>query len=172
TYVPPGGFPWVLLGYSQVTTLPIAQLASLVGVYGVSALVAGVSSVAAFCVAPTSRQGRSRLTAVMMMALTILALAIWGSRRVARSDWTRAGEPLQVGLVQGNVDQAQKWNGARSTSIFKDYLRMTRQAIGNGAEIVLWPESSTPFMFEEDHPAAEQVRTLARQARVSILLGS
>src|SRR5262249_40656317 len=71
-----------------------------------------------------------------------------------------------------NVDQAQKWNGARSTSIFKDYLRMTRQAIGNGAEIVLWPESSTPFMFEEDHPAAEQVRTLARQARVSILLGS
>ncbi len=34
------GFPWVLLGYSQVTVLPIAQVASLFGVYGVSALVA------------------------------------------------------------------------------------------------------------------------------------
>ena len=38
------GFPWVLLGYSQVTVLPIAQLASLFGVYGVSALVASVSA--------------------------------------------------------------------------------------------------------------------------------
>ncbi|PWT83973.1 MAG: apolipoprotein N-acyltransferase [Blastocatellia bacterium] len=170
TYVPPGGFPWVLLGYSQVTTLPIAQLASLVGVYGVSALVASVSAVAAFCVAPTPP--RRRMVAVVTMALVIVALATWGSRRVVRSDWSRAGEPLQVGIIQGNVDQAEKWNGARSTAIFKDYLRMTRQAIGNGAEIVLWPESSTPFMFEEDHPAAEQVRTLARQARVPILLGS
>ena len=34
------GFPWVLLGYSQATVLPIAQLASVFGVYGVSALVA------------------------------------------------------------------------------------------------------------------------------------
>ena len=38
------GFPWVLLGYSQTTVLPIAQLASVVGVYGVSALVASVSA--------------------------------------------------------------------------------------------------------------------------------
>jgi apolipoprotein N-acyltransferase len=28
------GFPWALLGYSQVTVLPIAQLASVTGIYG------------------------------------------------------------------------------------------------------------------------------------------
>ena len=33
------GFPWVLLGYSQATVLPVAQLASVTGVYGLSALV-------------------------------------------------------------------------------------------------------------------------------------
>ena len=37
------GFPWVLLGYSQATVLPIAQLASVFGVYGVSVLVAAVA---------------------------------------------------------------------------------------------------------------------------------
>ena len=31
------GFPWELLGYSQATVLPIAQIASVVGVYGLSA---------------------------------------------------------------------------------------------------------------------------------------
>jgi apolipoprotein N-acyltransferase len=56
--------------------------------------------------------------------------------------------------------------------IFQNYLRMTRQAIGEGAQLVLWPESSTPFYFEEDRPGAEMVRTLARQTGVPILLGS
>jgi len=38
------GFPWVLLGYSQASVLPIAQLASIFGVYGVSALVVLVNA--------------------------------------------------------------------------------------------------------------------------------
>ena len=39
-----GGFPWVLLGYSQTTVLPVAQLASVFGVYGLSAVVALVNA--------------------------------------------------------------------------------------------------------------------------------
>ena len=42
------GFPWALLGYSQVTVLPVAQIASVVGVYGLSALVALVSTSVAY----------------------------------------------------------------------------------------------------------------------------
>src|SRR4029079_10873393 len=91
---------------------------------------------------------------------------------VSRAELTRVGEPLQVGLIQRNVDQAAKTLAARAASIFQDYLRMTRQAIGTGAQLVMWPESSAPFMFNEDRPAAEQVRTLARQAHVPILIGS
>jgi len=60
----------------------------------------------------------------------------------------------------------------RAAGIFQDYLRMTRQAIREGAEFVIWPESSTPFRFEDDLLAAAQIRTLAQQARAPILLGS
>jgi apolipoprotein N-acyltransferase len=170
TYIPPGGFPWVLLGYSQASSLPVAQLASVVGVYGLSALVASVSAAAAFTVATTST--RQRVAALGAVALVILMVAVWGSQRIARGYWTTAGESLKVGVVQGNVDQEQKWNADRAATIFQDYLRMTRQAIGGGAELVVWPESATPFFFEEDHAAADRVRTLVRQARVPILFGS
>jgi apolipoprotein N-acyltransferase len=164
------GFPWVLLGYSQAEVLPIAQLASLFGVYGVSALVAAVSAAAAHVAIADER--RFRLAAVV--AAMLLVVGMWGGRRAATAEWTKLGEPVRVGLVQGNVDQAQKWDPARASFIFQNYVNMTRQAIGRGAQLVLWPESSTPFRFEEaaGHGETEQLRALAAQARVPILIGS
>jgi apolipoprotein N-acyltransferase len=177
------GFPWVLLGYSQVTVLPIAQIASIVGVFGLSALVAAVSAALAFAaLSPTDNRvgsGVSRTYTSSLpylpfaaVATIIFVLAAWGSARVARSELTRQGDAVRIGLIQGNVEESERQTPAMQPAIFQNYLRMTRQAIGEGAELVLWPESSTPFYFEEDRPGADLVRTLARQARVPILLGS
>jgi apolipoprotein N-acyltransferase len=70
------------------------------------------------------------------------------------------------------VDQAEKWNPTRGPAFFREYLRMTQEAIAQGAQFVLWPESAIAFHFEEDRAGADRVRALARQAKVSILLGS
>ena len=168
------GFPWVLLGYSQASVLPIAQFASLFGVYGVSMLVASVSAALATHVASHHLHlGHGRQLAPLAIVFAIVvAVAAWGSRRVAIAEWTHTGESIRVGLIQGNIDQNDKIDPARTSAIFQDYLRMTRQAIREGAEFVIWPESSTPFQFEDDLLAAAQIRTLAQQARVPILFGS
>ena len=42
---------------------------------------------------------------------------------------------------------------------------MTRQALGAGATFIIWPESSTPFYFEQDSCAAATIRRLARSRR-------
>jgi apolipoprotein N-acyltransferase len=160
------GFPWVLLGYSQAFTLPIAQFASILGVYGLSALVAAVSASLA-CAAVQ----RSYAPAAATFTILLL-IAAWGAVRVGRAELTRLGEPVRVGLVQGNVDQAEKWDPARATSIFARHLALSEQAIDDGAELVVWPESSTPFTFERDQGAADAVRDLARESGVPILLGS
>jgi apolipoprotein N-acyltransferase len=172
------GFPWVLLGYSQAPVLPVAQLASVVGVFGVSGLVAGVSAACAYAAVhqvfrhPGSASARSAYMPLAAMLAVVVGVGAWGSWRVRAGTLTRAGEPVTVGLIQGNVDQADKWDQRRASGIFADYLKMTRQAIGEGAEVVLWPESSIPFYFEEDPVGAEQVRAIARQARVPLLVGS
>jgi hypothetical protein len=102
----------------------------------------------------------------------VAAVIAWGSVRIRGGELTRSGQPIRVGLIQGNVDQGQKWDTARSAAIFEDYLNKTREAIGRGAALVIWPESSTPFRFEEDSAGAAQIRTLARQTGVSIIFGS
>jgi apolipoprotein N-acyltransferase len=160
------GFPWALLGYSQASVLPIAQIASIVGVFGVSGLIVCTS---AACVGIAIRRAYVPAAAVLV---SIVAIGWWGSARVKDAPLTRSGEPLRVGLVQGNVDQAVKWDVSRSTAIFNEYLTLTREAIARGAALVIWPESSTPFRFEEDLQGAAQVRALAKEHHVTLLFGS
>src|SRR5262245_43759119 len=115
------GFPWVLLGNSQVTVLPIAQLASVAGVYGLSALLVLVSAalVLAF---DRSLFARPRLLPLAAVLVLIAVIATWGSRRLADSAWTHEGDTVRVGLIQGNVDQGIKWDPQRASSIFDTYI--------------------------------------------------
>jgi apolipoprotein N-acyltransferase len=164
-----GGFPWVPLGNSQVDVLPIAQLASVVGVYGLSACVAAVNVavVTAFL-----SSGRRRLVTVAAAALAIVTAGAWGSWRIARAELLADAPPLRVGLVQANIAQDDKWDPRQARRIITTYMAMSRDVVKRGAEFVIWPESSTPAMFEEDPAINETVRTLATELRVPLLFGS
>ena len=164
-----GGFPWVPLGNSQVTVLSVAQLASVLGVYGISALVAFVNASIAYAMLTT---GRARAAAVTSAAVVLVATGAWGTMRIADGSLTRGGTPIRVGLIQGNIPQDEKWKADEARRIFTTYMAMTRDAVRRGAEYVIWPESSTPFMFEEDPVGQAAVRALAREVRVPILFGS
>ncbi len=163
------GFPWVPLGNSQIDVAPIAQAASLVGVYGLSALVVlGSVAIAWLVVAPP---GRGRLGPVAAVAVLISGVALWGSTRVGGGALLTSGTPIRVALVQGNVAQGQKWDPAFEDLIYRRYLAMSRGAVAQGATLVVWPESATPFFFEE-HPAAEALRLLARETGARLFVGS
>jgi apolipoprotein N-acyltransferase len=163
------GFPWELLGYSQVTVLPVAQLASIVGVYGLSFFVAMVSAACAY-VALERRAARWSVLGVV--AAVVAATGVWGAMRVRAHPLTGEGTPIRVGVLQGNVPQDQKWDPALSDAIMQRYVDMTREAISRGARFVVWPESSTPFNYEEEPARAEPLRRLAREANLTMLIGS
>jgi apolipoprotein N-acyltransferase len=163
-----GGFPWIPLGNTMVTLLPLAQLASLTGVYGLSLFVALVNVGFALGSLMT---GRPRLIAAGATLLLIATLSIWGGQRMAANTLVTQGTPIRVGLIQANIAQVDKWNPDRAGMIVERYQQLTRQALAAGAEFILWPESSTPFYFEED-PQGAVVRRLVQQAGKPLLLGS
>ena len=163
------GFPWLLLGYSQTTVLPIAQFASVVGVFGMSALVAQVSTALAY--AAVSRSARSTFV-VAATAAVVIAVTLWGDRRLENGRLISEGRQVRVALVQGNIPQDQKWDDAYAEAILNAYLSLTREAAAKGAQLVIWPESSTPFPFLDDKAGGERIRAMVRETGVELLLGS
>ena len=163
------GFPWALLGYSQVTVLPVAQLASVAGVYGLSALLAAVSTAAAYVVMDGTRR---RWTVVAATAAIVAACVLWGAWRLREGDLRMKGDPVRVAVLQGNIAQEDKWNPALRDAITDRYLGMTRQALASGATFVMWPESSTPFYFERDLVRGAAIRRLAKEGNATLLIGS
>ena len=164
-----GGFPWVLLGYSQVPWLPVAQIASIVGVFGVSTIVAAGNTAIAWALVSSER---SRAIAPVAAVTVLGAIAFWGSFRLSTGTLIAAGRPLRIGIVQGNVPQDQKWDPSQARDIFNRYLRLTVSAINERAQFILWPESATPFYFGVSGVETTALQELARRHHVAILIGS
>jgi len=163
------GFPWALLGYSQVTVLPIAQIASVTGVYGLSGLLA-LTSAAAALVAIDER-ARRWVVAAAVVAL-VGGCALWGRARMAEGSLISVGDPVRVAVVQGNIAQDDKWDPALRDAITSRYLGMTRGAVEERATFIIWPESSVPVPLEEDVVRSGEIRRLAREAGATLLIGS
>lgn len=163
------GFPWELLGYSQSPVLPIIQVASIVGVYGLSALIVMVSAAAAYAAVV---QGARRWRPLAVSAAIVLACGIWGAMRIRAQTLVNAGTPIKVAVLQGNIPELDKWNPALRNGIMSRYLEMTREAIGRGAKFVLWPESATPVPYEQDFVRSAAIRRVAREGKITLLIGS
>ena len=101
-----GGFPWVLLGNSQVTVLPVAQLASVLGVYGVSALVALINAAIAYAMLTTGRRRAGAIAAACCRAGGDRRRGVRGASRDGIAD--AGGTPIRVGLIQANIAQEDK----------------------------------------------------------------
>ena len=122
------------------------------GIYGLSGMVACPSAALALLLVPDGRRVRSRLVVAAALVAVPVFGAAWGAWRVQQQALL-AGPTLRVGLVQGNVPQGQKWDPAYRDAILDRYLSLTRDVARQGVDFVIWPESSTPFVFGRDADA-------------------
>ncbi len=127
------GFPWLALGYSQVDS-PLAGYAPLLGVYGVSwllALSAGLLLLAWL---------RPRQALLWLGVGGLIWLGGWA---LQLQTWTRPlGQPLSVSLLQANVPQSMKWQRNLRDPTLELYGRLTRES--RGSDLVIWPETAVP----------------------------
>jgi len=166
------GLPWALLGYSQYQWIAAIQIADLTSVYGLSFLVVLVNIALAELLQkavgtqqpPAPFRWAPIATAILAMTLTFG----YGYWRLSAETETRA---ITIGLVQANIDQAQKWDAAYRRATIDRYTGLTLQATA-GTDLVIWPEAATPFLFEQERGYQSEVMGLVRSRHVPLLFGS
>jgi apolipoprotein N-acyltransferase len=104
--------------------------------------------------------------------MLVIVVAGTGMLRMADARLTGSGRVVRVGLVQGNVEQDMKWDPKFREPILSRYLRLSREAILSGAQVVVWPEASTPFFLDRDSAYAQPIRALAAQTRTPFVIGT
>jgi apolipoprotein N-acyltransferase len=167
------GFPWNLVGYSLLGSLPLMQLASLFGVYALSLLAVLLFAAPATIFAP-SQSGLAKGRGTFALAALLLVLLVagygWGERRLQAAGLDSTNIRLRV--VQANIDQAEKWRPENSVEIFTDYLELTKSGGGlDDIAIVVWPETAVPFLLADDPEALAAVANVL-PAETTLLVGS
>ncbi len=104
---------------------------------------------------------------VLLAAMPALGRRGWAAGAAGLALWAGLGawrlrqpgppaRDLSVVLVQGDVQEAQKWSRDLAVGIFRRYLDLTAEGVakaGGGPKVVVWPESASPFLVDSD-PAA------------------
>jgi apolipoprotein N-acyltransferase len=174
------GFPWNLLGASQYRMVPLIQIASVTGVYGVSFVVAWFS-VSLLCAgAALMRQsglGRGWAAELMLPLFVAVGTASFGFRQSAHAPVPAA--MLKIALIQPSIPQTVIWDPKEAAARFHQLIHLSEQALTNQPDLLVWPEAAVPSIFRWDTNRVYKGRTiyeattdLARQHKVWLIMGA
>lgn len=170
--------PWALLGHTQYRYLPVIQVASLTGVYGISFLIVMVNRYLADGISVgILREGRPdpppRAYLLKMGALTVVLVALTMGYGVWVRHQTRDADKVSVTVVQGNIPQGIKWNPAFLQANIEKHVALTREASSQyRAQLIVWPESTFPVSLRHDFFFSRTIHRLSTGTRSHLLVGS
>jgi len=175
------GFPWGLLSYSQYNHLHLIQISDILGPYGVSYLIVqtnGVCFLGYSYLKGLPWQGKrvgTRL-AIGSMVLWVCLFTItvaYGRFRIESIDRWVAVSPLKtVSVVQGNIDQAIKWDPQFQEATTQKYVDLSHLTKHDQPDLIVWPETAAPFYFGNSSPLTQQVQRGIIDVNTDFLIGS
>jgi apolipoprotein N-acyltransferase len=167
------GFPWNLLGASQYRAVPLLQVASVSGIYGVSFLVAWLSVSLVGSALLIGRQPSRRWQAFALLAppfCAVFVASLWGTLKVLQHP--PPGRTLKAALIQPSIPQTLIWDERENTNRFSQLVKLSEAALATRPDLLIWPEAALPTMLRYNEDTAKAVIKLARDHHVWIVLGS
>ena len=160
------GFPWNLLGISQVDNVALCRIAATTGVYGISfeIVLVNVALAAAFLV---PREKRFALLAAALAAAAVLQAGRLVDAPPAQADHAAL-------LVQQNIPVSVDWTPAYLQQTLTELKELTvKSAAGDSPKIdlIVWPESPAPF-FTNDARFRDTISQMARDTKAWSVAGA
>jgi apolipoprotein N-acyltransferase len=178
---------WNAVAYTQVHNLPLIQIASLTGLYGVSFLVAWFAAVVNWAW-ENRESGPGVRRGIIVYGTVLAAVLLFGGIRLAAD---RPGETVRVAgvisktfflsehpellppLTHGEpLDEAETAALHEETAaINDDLLARSRREARAGARVVVWGECSAQLPVEDEPALIRRGRDLAREEGIYLGMG-
>jgi apolipoprotein N-acyltransferase len=164
-------FPWNFIGYSLTPLLPLSQISSVTGTYGMSFIVV-LGNCLLFDLLngwESGQKTRKKKLILAGFAIFLAASSIGGWLRLHGSKAT--GPTARLSLVQPVIDQNQWGNTSLDTS-FAVIESLVYQAALDKPEAIILPESALLCYLARRPQLRNRVIGWSRQIKVPLLLGS
>ena len=144
------GFPWALIGHVWIDT-PVAQVAALVGPSGLTLLTLAIAGLLA----------RARWVSALVVMAGLWGFGVW---QLGQPDPVAPGVMLR--LVQPNAAQDTKWDADHAQEYFD---RLMYATAGPGkVDLVIWPETSLPYLISANPDLPAMIGGAAHGAMVVV----
>jgi apolipoprotein N-acyltransferase len=184
------GFPWDVLGISQVDNIPLSHIATVTGVYGLSFEIMVVNTALAAAFALRTQRGQPSKRKPLLLAAGAAIIVLQAGRLVSPPPFPA---DHTARLVQQNIPVLQ--GGDWTKEYFENTLEDLRQVslnppvqnqgqlnqgqpnlpvptvAANRVDLIVWPESPAPF-YTTDPMFRETVSNIARESQTWMLVGS
>ncbi|ARO13897.1 apolipoprotein N-acyltransferase [Ketogulonicigenium robustum] len=150
------GFPWAMPGEIWIDT-PLAQLGAFIGPFGLTLVTLGLAVGLAWA-------------GLRWRALAVIGAgaAAWAAMAVVAPPLANPQDGPVVRLVQPNIAQSDKWRPAVVDGLVA-HMTALSVAEGQPPDLVVWPESATPWLLED---ATGLFADISRQAGAPLLVGA
>jgi apolipoprotein N-acyltransferase len=175
------GFPWDLLGYTQIDSLTLTRLAPWTGVMGISFVIATVNVL--WLVRPARIDPRAKFIPIAAASLVVVLATVAAMREPSnipeptQAVATLLQENLGVGNeAAGNNETKQQMLASFSQLSLHPVIGLTPQdqklygtPLTESSSIIIWPEAPTDFV-DSDPVIRQTAGTLARQTNAAVII--
>ncbi len=150
------GFPWAAPGLIADGMGGVLQLASLIGMPGLTYWLLLWGLLPAFVWGRRSAPYPHNALPVLLLLL-LPASWLWGNWRFSQLVYETVPN-VSLLLIQPNVSQDDKWRSDNAAPMFEQLIAMS--TVGAGAAVpthVIWPESAVPFLIDESAAGLQRI---------------
>ncbi len=169
------GFGWNGLGIALHGNLPMIQIADITGVLGLSWLIVFCNVMAVLIVRRIiaelgpqfMKDIRWEFSATMAVVALVFAYGVHALQQTPTDT-----VDLKVAMLQPNVPQMEKWDAASETKIFDRLDALTQAAALSKPDLIIWPESATPYGVFGDMDSHNFAIEQAQRGEGALLMGT
>jgi apolipoprotein N-acyltransferase len=154
------------LSYSQMNFLPILQVASITGIWGIEFTVFFFASAAAVAICTRRKPGVVSFTTISLAVVAlVLGFGVW---RLSR---TATGEQVTIGLASSDQHPLLAKDEAGSAALVRDYAKSIDDLATKGAKIVVIPEKIGPVFSQSGGSTLNAFSEAAQRNNVILVVG-